>query len=187
MSNVKSALLVGVGGQGAILISRIMSNGFMQAGYDVKQSEVHGMAQRGGSVVSHFKIGAYQSPLVQAGEADVLLAFDQGEGIRNLHFLRNGGSLVVNIHDEKAFENPNLYEYLKKRNIKVHSVKGYDLLREHMGGNFLFLNVLLAGAMCASGVTDLAFDEVAAAVKDLSPAKFEDANRKVLQLGYEAQ
>ena len=180
-------VIVGIGGQGILFTSKVLGKIALDRGVEVIGSEVHGMAQRGGSVVSHFKIGAYQSPLVQAGEADVLLAFDQGEGIRNLHFLRNGGSLVVNIHDEKAFENPNLKEYLKKRNIKVHSVKGYDLLREHMGGNFLFLNVLLAGAMCASGVTDLAFDEVAAAVKDLSPAKFEDANRKVLQIGYEAQ
>lgn len=179
-------VIVGIGGQGILFTSKVLGKIALDRGAEAIGSEVHGMAQRGGSVVSHFKIGDYQSPLVQAGEADVLLAFDQGEGIRNLHFLRNGGSLVVNIHDEKAFENPNLLEYLKKRDIKVHSVKGYDLLREHMGGNFLFLNVLLAGAMCASGVTDLAFDEVAAAVKELSPAKFEDANRKVLQLGYEA-
>ncbi|NLB84020.1 MAG: indolepyruvate ferredoxin oxidoreductase [Synergistaceae bacterium] len=180
-------VIVGIGGQGILFTSRVLGKIALDRGVEVIGSEVHGMAQRGGSVVSHFKIGDYQSPLVQTGEADVLLAFDQGEGIRNLSFLKDGGSLVVNIHDEKAFENPNLKEYLKKRHIKVHSVKGYDLLREHMGGNFLFLNVLLAGAMCASGVTDLAFDEVATAVKDLSPTKFEDANQKVLQLGYEAQ
>ena len=179
-------VIVGIGGQGILFTSKVLGKIALDRGAEAIGSEVHGMAQRGGSVVSHFKMGSYQSPLVQAGEADVLLAFDQNEGIRNLHFLKDGGSFVVNIHDEKAFKNPNLREYLQKRNIKVHSVKGYDLLREHMGGNFLFLNVLLAGAMCASGVTDLSFDEVAAAVKDLSPTKFEDANRKVLQLGYEA-
>lgn len=78
MSNVKSALLVGVGGQGAILISRIMSNGFMQAGYDVKQSEVHGMAQRGGSVSTQVRWGdKVYGPVFGKGEADIMVALEK--------------------------------------------------------------------------------------------------------------
>ena len=82
MAKVKSALLVGVGGQGAILISKIMSNGFMKAGYDVKQSEVHGMAQRGGSVMTFVRYGEkVHSPLIEEAGADVVLAFvlDKGD------------------------------------------------------------------------------------------------------------
>ena len=144
------------------------------------------MAQRGGSVISHFKVGDYRSPLVMAGEADILLAFDQSEAVRNLHFLKKKGSLVVNVHDRKALENASLAGLVRDREINVHSLEGYALLKEHMGGNFLFLNVLLMGAMCGAGISGLSFAEVSRAVKELSPPKFQDANMKVLALGAEA-
>ena len=92
MSNVKSALLVGVGGQGAILISRIMSNGFMQAGYDVKQSEVHGMAQRGGSVSTQVRWGdKVYGPVFGKGEADIMVALEKMEAVRYAEFLKPDG------------------------------------------------------------------------------------------------
>ena len=95
MSNVKSCLLVGVGGQGAILISKIMSNGFMKAGYDVKQSEVHGMAQRGGSVSTQVRWGdKVRSPIVDKGEADCVVSFELLEAARYLPLLRKGGLIV---------------------------------------------------------------------------------------------
>ena len=94
MSGVKSALLVGVGGQGAILISKIMANGFMQAGFDVKQSEVHGMAQRGGSVSTQVRWGdKVYGPVFGKGGADILVAPEKMEAIRHQvhhHCLRGG-------------------------------------------------------------------------------------------------
>ena len=85
MSNVKSCLLVGVGGQGAILISKIMSNGFMKAGYDVKQSEVHGMAQRGGSVSTQVRWGdKVYGPVFGRGEADIMVALEKMEAVRSI-------------------------------------------------------------------------------------------------------
>ncbi|MGI6783776.1 MAG: 2-oxoacid:acceptor oxidoreductase family protein [Aminivibrio sp.] len=179
-------VIVGIGGQGILFSSRVLGEVAIRRGESIIGSEVHGMAQRGGSVISHFKSGDYKSPLVMAGEADVLLAFDQNEGIRNLHFLRPGGAFVVNVHDKGAFENPSLAEFLKERGISVHSLEGYNLLKEHMGGNFLFLNVLLMGAMCGAKVSDLTFEEVSAAVKELSPPRFEEANMKVLSIGAES-
>ncbi len=179
-------VIVGIGGQGILFASKVLGAIALKNGLSVMGSEVHGMAQRGGSVISHFKTGEYASPLVRAGEADLLLAFDQNEGVRNLHFLRQGGAFVVNVHDRASFENPKLTAFLKERRISVFSLEGYRLLKEHMGGNFLFLNVLLMGAMCCAGVGAPSFDETASAVKTLSPAKFEDANMKVLTLGYEA-
>ena len=96
MNDVKSCLLVGVGGQGAILISKIMSNGFMKAGYDVKQSEVHGMAQRGGVVTSHVRFGKkVWSPVITPGTADILVAFELAEGSRWADMLRPGGIAMV--------------------------------------------------------------------------------------------
>lgn len=179
-------VIVGIGGQGILFASKALGAIAMNNGLHVMGSEVHGMAQRGGSVVSHFKTGEYVSPLVRAGEADLLLAFDQNEGVRNLHFLREGGAFVVNVHDASAFANPKLDAFLKERRVSVFALEGYRLLKEHMGGNFLFLNVLLMGGMCGAGVGAPSFDETASAVKALSPAKFEDANMKVLKLGYEA-
>ena len=88
MNDVKSCLLVGVGGQGAILISKIMSNGFMKAGYDVKQSEVHGMAQRGGSVSTQVRWGKkVYGPVFGKGEADIMVALEKMEAVRYAEFL----------------------------------------------------------------------------------------------------
>ena len=103
MSNVKSALLVGVGGQGAILISRIMSNGFMQAGYDVKQSEVHGMAQRGGSVSTQVRWGdKVYGPVFGKGEADIMVALEKMEAVRYAEFLKPDGVAVINDYAIKS-------------------------------------------------------------------------------------
>ena len=178
-------VVVGIGGQGILFASKVLGAIALKSGLHVMGSEVHGMAQRGGSVVSHFKTGEYDSPLVRAGNADLLLAFDQNEGVRNLQFLREGGAFVVNVHDRASFENQKLAAFLKERRISVFPLEGYRILKEHMGGNFLFLNVLLMGGMCAAGVGAPSFEETASAVKELSPVKFEDANMKVLKLGYE--
>ncbi|WP_024821690.1 MULTISPECIES: 2-oxoacid:acceptor oxidoreductase family protein [Aminobacterium] len=179
-------VIVGIGGQGILFSTKVLGHIAMTRGENVMGSEVHGMAQRGGSVISHFKVGDYKSPLVKAGEADVLLAFDQNEAIRNLQFLRKEGSLVVNVFDEAAFHNDHLQAYLEKRKIKLFKIKGYDILKNHMGGNFLFLNVLILGALCASDVANVEIGEVREAIKQLSPGKFAEANLKVLNLGYDA-
>ena len=93
-----NTLLAGVGGQGVILASNLLSQVALEAGYDVKQSEVHGMAQRGGSVVSHFRFGQkVYSPLFTAGTADILLSFEPLEALRYAHWLRPEGKLVYNI------------------------------------------------------------------------------------------
>jgi indolepyruvate ferredoxin oxidoreductase beta subunit len=92
-----SVLLTGVGGQGVVLASYVLSQVAMSEGFDVKQSEVHGMAQRGGSVTSHFRFGdKVWSPLVPVGTADLLMAFEALEGLRYAHWLKPGGVLVYN-------------------------------------------------------------------------------------------
>jgi indolepyruvate ferredoxin oxidoreductase beta subunit len=97
MANVANVLIVGVGGQGTLLASKIIGQAAMQEGYDVKLSEVHGMAQRGGSVVTHVRFGPQVfSPLVEKGEADIILAFEKLEALRWSTYLRQGGLLVVN-------------------------------------------------------------------------------------------
>lgn len=97
MSDVKNILLVGVGGQGTILVSKILSNGLVNAGYDVKMSEVHGMAQRGGSVSTQVRYGKkVYSPIIGKGQADILVSFETMEALRWLEYLETNGKVVVN-------------------------------------------------------------------------------------------
>ena len=97
MAEVKSVLMVGVGGQGTILAGKILSMGLMAAGYDVKMSEVHGMAQRGGSVTNQVRFGdKVFSPIIGKGQADILVAFEMMEAMRWLEYLKPGGKVVVN-------------------------------------------------------------------------------------------
>ena len=97
MSSVKSVLIVGVGGQGTLLASRLLGSAMMDLGYDVKVSEVHGMSQRGGSVETYVRYGdKVYSPVINQGEADIVLAFEQLEAARFLPFLKKGGVVVTN-------------------------------------------------------------------------------------------
>ncbi len=100
MTDVKSLLLVGVGGQGTILASKVLSAGLVDAGYDVKMSEVHGMAQRGGSVTTQVRFGEkVHSPIIGKGQADILVSFESMEAIRWLEFLNPNGKAVVNEYE----------------------------------------------------------------------------------------
>ena len=93
----KNIMIVGVGGQGTILASKLLSNGLMQAGYDVKMSEIHGMSQRGGSVSSQIRYGTkVWSPVIEVGSADLLVSFEEMEALRWLEYLKVGGKVVVN-------------------------------------------------------------------------------------------
>ena len=95
--NTKSIMIVGVGGQGTLLASRLLGSVLVGQGYDVKVSEVHGMSQRGGSVVTYVKYGdAVYSPIVEQGEADIILAFEQLEAARWLPYLKENGTILVN-------------------------------------------------------------------------------------------
>ena len=177
-------IIVGLGGQGILFTSRVLGHIAVSRGEHVMGSEVHGMAQRGGSVISHFKVGEYDSPLVLAGAADLLVAFDQNEGIRNLHFLRSGAKAILNIHAPESLENPHLKNFIAGRGIEVFGIPGYDILREKMEGRFLFMNVLMLGAMCGAGAGNVSIDEIRETVEKLAPAKFKADNLKAVELGY---
>lgn len=97
MSMTKNIMIVGVGGQGTLLASRILGNAVISEGYDVKVSEVHGMSQRGGSVVTYVKYGEkVYSPIIDKGEADIILAFERLEAARALPYLKKGGKIILN-------------------------------------------------------------------------------------------
>ncbi len=179
-------IIVGIGGQGILFSSRVMGHLALARGEKVIGSEVHGMAQRGGSVISHFKMGDYDSPMVPEGSADVLVAFDQTEAFRNLFFLKEGGHAVINVDAPEALENEELRSYLHKRKISLHTLEGYHILQAEMGGKFLFLNVLMLGALCGSGMGGFSLEKMREALQELAPPKFLEANLKALELGCNA-
>jgi indolepyruvate ferredoxin oxidoreductase beta subunit len=147
-------LVAGVGGQGVILASDIMSEVFMEAGYDVKKSEVHGMAMRGGIVTSHFRFGKkVYSPLIKEGEVDILFAFEQLEGLRWINHLRANGKIIMNDHTiNPPAVNLGEMEYPKSIPEKIKSkfkdfylVKGTEMAFQL--GDARAANVVLLGAI----------------------------------------
>ncbi len=154
MNDVKSCLLVGVGGQGAILISKIMANGLMKAGYDVKQSEVHGMAQRGGSVSTQVRWGEkVYGPVFGKGEADIMVALEKMEAVRYAEFLNPNGVAVINDYAIKsttiasgAEEYPQGCIEAMQKNFTTIAVPASDIAMQL--GNPKCMNVVLFGAMC---------------------------------------
>ena len=190
MSNVKSCLLVGVGGQGAILISKIMTNGFLKAGYDVKQSEVHGMAQRGSSVSTQVRWGdKVYGPVFGKGEADIMVALEKMEAIRYAEFLKPDGVAIINDYAMKsttiasgAAAYPEGCVEAMEKTFKTIAVKAADIAIEL--GNAKCMNVVLFGAMCDSlGCPDIDWEQI---VAETVPAKVKELNLKAFRAGREA-
>ena len=184
----KNIMIVGVGGQGTLLASRILGNTVINEGYDVKVSEVHGMSQRGGSVVTYVKYGdKVYSPIIDRGEADIILAFELLEAYRALPYLKKGGKIIVNGQQidpmpviTGAAEYPeNIADKIaEKADIKV--IDALSLARD--AGNIKAVNVVLIGVMARS--TDIEYEKWIETIKSTVPEKFLDVNLKAFDLGY---
>ena len=186
----KSIMIVGVGGQGTLLTSRIIGKTALKAGLDVKISEVHGMAQRGGSVVTFVRFGdQVAEPIVHEGNADVLIAFEKLEAKRYAHFLKKDGILIVNdaridpmpvvIGVEKYPEN--IIESLSKEHV-VYSLNGEKIAQEL--GNVKVLNSIILGL----SAKHIGFDKETwlNAVTETVPPKTIEINKQAFLKGYEA-
>lgn len=191
MSNVKNVMIVGVGGQGTLLASRILGNVVIEEGYDVKMSEVHGMAQRGGSVVTYVKYGKkVYSPIISEGEADIILSFEELEAYRYLPFLKKDGTMIVNAQQidpmpvitGAASYPEDIVHKLKEKANRVVAVDALKLANE--AGTSKAVNVVLLGVLAKS--SDIAREKWIAAVEKTVPAKFLDVNKKAFALGYDA-
>lgn len=183
-------LLVGVGGQGILLASEILSETFMLAGFDVKKSEIHGMSQRGGSVVSHVRFGEKVfSPLVPEGEGDILFGFELMETLRALPLLRKGGKVVANdlqippssVLMGKAAYPEMVDERIREKFPDFLLVDGQGLAVK--AGNARAANTVLLGAV--SRRIDVAEEYWLQALERMVPAKALDVNRKAFMLGRE--
>jgi indolepyruvate ferredoxin oxidoreductase beta subunit len=190
-NKVTNILLVGVGGQGIIVASEIMGDVFLEAGYDVKKSEVHGMAQRGGSVSTHVRFGAKVfSPLIKAGEADILLAFEELEAMRYLDYLGPQPTIILN---EQRLNPPsvslgkerypeNIAESLSRCAARFKKVAGKDLAIQ--AGDLRTLNIVLLGTLSAFlPVAEGIWTEY---ILRRFPPKAHKANLEAFQLGRKA-
>lgn len=191
MSDIKNVMLVGVGGQGTLLASRILGNLYVSQGYDVKISEVHGMAQRGGSVVTYVRYGEkVYSPIITEGEADIIVSFEELEACRWLPFLKKGGTLIVNtqqIDPMPVITGAASYttEVVSKLSGAVDNLIAVDALSlAKQAGNTKSVNVVLIGVM-AQG-SDIAKDIWISAIEQTVPAKFLEMNKAAFELGYGA-
>ena len=186
----KSAILVGVGGQGAILAAKILVSGLMKAGYDVKMSEVHGMSQRGGSVSTQVHWGEkVYSPVIGKGAADLMLAFEQMEAVRYADFLKSDGVAVINAYAmPSATVAAGLAEYPEgcleamKANYRCHIVPAADIAMKL--GNPKCMNIVLFGAMTrVLGHDEIDWEQI---VRETVPAKFLELNLAAFRAGRDA-
>ena len=183
-----NVMIVGVGGQGTLLASRILGNVAIKCGYDVKVSEVHGMSQRGGSVVTYVKYGKEVfSPIIDKGEADVILAFEKLEAIRALPFLKMGGKIILNDREiapmpviTGACEYPQgIVEELSKK-ANVTSLDALDLSIK--AGSIKAVNVVLIGVLAKTmNIEKQTWLDV---ISETVPPKFLELNLKAFELGY---
>lgn len=182
-------MIVGVGGQGTLLASRILGSALLDCGYDVKVSEVHGMSQRGGSVVTYVRSGEkVASPIIEKGEADIILAFEQLEAARWLSFLKPDGKIIVNTQTIDPMpvvigsaEYPEgVIDALKASGADIEAIDALSLAVE--AGTAKAVNVVLIGAMARSMPLD---KEIwIKALTESVPSKFLDLNLKAFELGY---
>ena len=188
----KDILICGVGGQGTVLASRIIAAAAMDEGYPVHSAETIGMAQRGGSVTSHVRIGgeAY-SPLIPPGGADMLLAFEPGEAVRNLGRLRRDGTAVVNTTAvkpvtenlrETGYDGSEMTAWLKGKRTCLF-VNGEETCAPF--GSAKFFNIIMLGVAAGSGHLGLKKETLLKQIEKCVPARFLDVNIRAFRAGIE--
>ena len=188
MVETKSIMIVGVGGQGSLLSSKLLGRLLLDEGYDVKVSEVHGMSQRGGSVVTYVKYGdKVWSPIIDKGEADLILAFEMLEAYRALPYLKVGGKMIANTQEMSPMpvitgvaKYPESIGEKLTAAADVTLVDALSLARE--AGNIKAVNVVLIGLMAKN--TDIPYEKWVESVRKTVPEKFLEVNLKAFDLGY---
>lgn len=187
----KDILLCGVGGQGTVLASKLIASAAMRDGNTVHSTETIGMAQRGGSVTSHVRIGddAY-SPLIPFGSADLILAFEPAEAVRNLNYLKKDGIVIVNSVPVKpvteslrstGYDGTDMIDYLKKKCSSVIVVNAEEICSE-IGSSKVF-NVAILGAAVATGKTGLLRENVISEIEERVKEKFKEINMLAFKKG----
>lgn len=188
----KNIMIVGVGGQGTLLASKLLGYVLLKQGYDVKVSEVHGMSQRGGSVVTYVRFGKkVYSPVIDKGEADVTISFEKLEALRWIEFLKKDGQIITNTQEVDpmpvitgAAQYPeNIIEKMENAGAKVDAKDFLVLANE--AGSAKAVNIALMGRL-STYFPEIPDDEWQKAIDALVPAKFIELNKKAFELGRNA-
>ena len=191
MMKTKNIMIVGVGGQGSLLASKLLGRLLLTKGYDIKVSEVHGMSQRGGSVVTFVRFGdKVYSPIIDKGEADYIVSFEVLEAARYTEFLKPDGKIVTNTQQINpmpviigAAEYPeNLVEKLKAAGIQVDAFDALQLAEQ--AGSPKAVNIVLMGHLSRN--FDFTEEEWMQAIAESVPAKFLELNQRAFRLGRDA-
>ncbi len=174
-------VIAGIGGQGVLFASRIFSELGLKLGLNVLGSETHGMSQRGGSVMSHLKLGAFHSPLIRTGAADILYSFAEEETYRSLRFLKSGGVCSVNLKEPARFD-PDILSHLKQKGIDFRAIDaGGTAMRM---GFVKSANIVLIGFSVGSGLVPFGFDDTRAVLESVSREKDRKVNLKAFEMGF---
>ncbi len=190
MKTAKSALLVGVGGQGAILTGKVLVNGLMKAGYDVKMSEVHGMSQRGGSVSTQVHWGEkVYSPVIGKGAADIVVAFEKMEAVRYADYLKPHGIAVINDYEMASSSiAAGLCQYPEgcleamEKHFRCHVLKAGEIAQSL--GSAKCMNIVLFGGMVkALDMDNIDWETV---IAETVPEKFRELNLRAYRAGRDA-
>jgi len=173
-------ILAGIGGQGVLFASRIFSELGLKLGLNVLGSETHGMSQRGGSVLSHLKLGDFHGPLIRTGAADILYSFAEEETYRSLKFLKNGGICFVNLKDPKRFD-PAILSYLEGKDIVFRAFDAGEAASRI--GFARSANIGLIGYSVGSKLVPFEYDDIKSVVESVSRPKALEMNLKALEIG----
>jgi len=177
-SRMKVQMIIsGVGGQGVLLLTRVFSEVALKEGYPIIGSEDHGMSQRGGSVITHLKIGDFDSPLVKKGNADILFSLEKNEAYKTLHYLKpstngqNGGLCFINAANID-FMDPEIKAYLKEKGIEVYIFGADRLAREK--GSIQSVNIVMIGLASAHPRFPFSQEKLRGAIERVTPPRFKD-------------
>lgn len=188
----KNVMIVGVGGQGSLLASKLLGRLLLTKGYDIKVSEVHGMSQRGGSVVTYVRYGEkVYSPIIDKGEADFIISFELLEAARWTEYLKPDGKIITNTQQINPMpvitgvaEYPqNLAEKMRDKKIEIDAFDALSLAEE--AGSSKAVNIVLMGRL--SNYFDASVDEWMRAIEESVPEKFLEMNKKAFNLGRNAK
>jgi len=175
-------VLSGLGGQGILFMTKILAETALNKGYGILGAETHGMAQRGGSVVSHLRIGNVKSSLIRAGAADVLISLDESEAYRHLPYLKKGGKLFANAVPD-TFPDERVAAYLHKMEIESWSMEAAKTAIEL--GSPKSTNLAMIAFYSAFESGPLGSDDLKATVETISPEPFKKMNLKIFDACYE--
>ena len=187
--DTKNIMIVGVGGQGSLLASKLLGKVLLDRGYDVKVSEVHGMSQRGGSVVTYVRFGdKVYSPIIDEGECDFLVSFEKLEAARYVSFMKKGGVIVTNTQEidpmpvitGQADYPSDILEKVKELDVKVDQLDCLSIANS--AGSSKAVNIVLMGRL-SNYFSDIEVEEWEKAIRTSVPEKFLELNLKAFSMG----